>query len=41
MLVGLLRRFSDRADKIRETGDSYGIDYDYEHEHDYEDNSSR
>ena len=34
MLVGLLRKFSDRAGTLREGPGSYGIDY--EHEHDYE-----
>jgi len=38
MLVGLLRRFSDRADRVREDGDG---DYDYEHEHDYEGKTPR
>ena len=38
MLVGLLRRFSDRADVLREEaadylfGHNYNYDYDYEHE---------
>jgi four helix bundle protein len=32
MLVGLLRRFSQHADKIREEEDRYTIDYDYDHD---------
>jgi four helix bundle protein len=34
MLVGLLRKFSDRAASLREEPGVYGVDY--EHEHDYE-----
>src|SRR4051794_21161326 len=34
MLVGLLRRFSDRARRTQEEDPNYGVDY--EHEHDYE-----
>jgi four helix bundle protein len=34
MLVGLLRKFSDRAGVLREENGSSGIDYDYEQEHD-------
>jgi four helix bundle protein len=34
MLVGLLRRFSDRADVLREEAPDYLIDY--EHEYEYE-----
>jgi len=33
MLVGLLRKFSDRAGSLREEPEVYGADYDYEHEH--------
>src|SRR5881398_3871256 len=40
MLVGLLRRFSDRADVLREEAPDYlsetEHDYDYEHEHEQE-----
>jgi len=32
MLVGLLRRFSDRADVLREEAADYLSEYDYEHE---------
>ncbi len=42
MLVGLLRRFSDRADVLREEAPDYlsetEHDYDYEHEHEQEEN---
>jgi four helix bundle protein len=33
MLVGLLRKFSARADVLREEEPEYSIDYDYEQEH--------
>jgi four helix bundle protein len=33
MLVGLLGRFSDRADLLGEEGADYLCDHDYEHEH--------
>jgi four helix bundle protein len=36
MLVGLLRRFSDRADVLREEAPDYLIDYEHEHEYEYE-----
>ena len=38
MLVGLLRRFSERADVLREEAPNYSSerDYEHEHEHDYE-----
>jgi len=36
MLVGLLRRFSDRADVLREESPDYLFDHDYEHEHEQE-----
>src|SRR5438067_2485280 len=36
MLVGLLRRFSDRADVLREESPDYSFDHDYEHEHEQE-----
>lgn len=32
MLVGLLKRFSERADVLREDGSGYGIDYDHKQE---------
>jgi hypothetical protein len=32
MLIGLLRRFSERADVLREEEAGYSIDHDYEHE---------
>lgn len=36
MMMGLLRRFSERADFLKEEGEEYGIDHEREHEHDYE-----
>jgi four helix bundle protein len=36
MLMGMLRRFSNRADILREEGEDYGIDHEQEHEHDYD-----
>ena len=33
MLIGLLRKFSERADVLREEEPGYSIDHDYEHEH--------
>src|SRR6266487_553446 len=36
MLVGLLRRFSDRADGLREEAPDYLSQHDYEHEHEGE-----
>jgi four helix bundle protein len=36
MLVGLLRRFSARADVLREEEPDYSVDYDYEHEQEHE-----
>ena len=33
MLVGLLRKFSDRAESLREDTPFYGSDYDYEHDY--------
>ena len=36
MMMGMLRRFSERADFLREDGDQYGIEHEQEHEHDYE-----
>lgn len=32
MLVGMLRRFSERADVLREEGDEYGVEHEHEHE---------
>jgi four helix bundle protein len=36
MLMGMLRRFSERRDFLREEADQYGIEHEQEHEHDYE-----
>ena len=36
MLMGMLRRFSGRADFLREEADQNGIEHEQEHEHDYE-----
>ena len=36
MLMGMLRRFSERADILREDGVEYGVEHEQEHEHDYE-----
>src|SRR5438874_3293044 len=36
MLVGLLRRFSERADVLREEAPDYLSEHDYEHEHEHE-----
>src|SRR5204862_7877704 len=36
MLVGLLRRFSDRAGVLREEAPDYLSEHDYEHEHEHE-----
>lgn len=36
MMIGLLKRFSERADVIREEGSSYGYDQDQEHDQDHE-----
>src|SRR6266576_7155837 len=36
MLIGLLRKFSDRAGFLREEGPEYLIDHDYDHEHEQE-----
>ena len=38
MLVGLLRRFSDRADVLREEAPNYSSDHDYDYEHEQEEN---
>lgn len=37
MLMGMLRRFSERAGMIREESDEYRVEHAQEHEHDYED----
>ena len=36
MLVGLLRRFSDRADVLREDEGEFRIDYEHDQEHEHE-----
>ena len=36
MLVGLLRRYSDRADVLREEEPAYRIEHDYEHEQEHD-----
>jgi four helix bundle protein len=36
MLIGLLRKFSERADVLREEESDYSIDHDYEHEQEHE-----
>jgi four helix bundle protein len=36
MLVGLLRRFSERADVLREDERGYRIEYEHEHDHEQE-----
>jgi four helix bundle protein len=36
MLVGLLRKFSERAGVLREEESEYSVDYDYEHEQEHE-----
>jgi four helix bundle protein len=36
MLVGLLRKFSERADVLREEGPAYLIDHDHDHEQEHE-----
>jgi len=41
MLVGLLRRFSDRADVLREEAPDYLFDYEHEHEYEHEQERSR
>ncbi len=37
MLMGLLRRFSERPELLREDAPDYGIEHEREQEHDYED----
>jgi len=36
MLMGMLRRFSERGEFLREDAEQYGVDHEQEHEHDYE-----
>jgi four helix bundle protein len=36
MLIGMLRRFSGRADVLREEADQYPTEHEHEHEHDYD-----
>ncbi|HEX8898474.1 MAG TPA: four helix bundle protein [Chthoniobacterales bacterium] len=36
MLMGMLRRFSERGELLREDAEQYGIEHEQEHEHDYE-----
>ena len=36
MLMGMLRRFSERGDFLREEESGYGFDHDHEHEHENE-----
>jgi hypothetical protein len=36
MLMGMLRRFSERGDFLREDAGEYGDEHEQEHEHDYE-----
>ena len=36
MLVGLLRKFSERADVLREEEPSYSIEHDYDHEQEHD-----
>jgi four helix bundle protein len=36
MLIGLLRKFSDRADVLREEQPEYLVDYDYDHEQEHD-----
>jgi hypothetical protein len=36
MMIGLLKRFSERADVLREEGGSYGYHQDQEHDQDHE-----
>jgi len=33
MLMGMLRRFSERGDFLREDAEQYGIEHEHEHEH--------
>jgi four helix bundle protein len=36
MLMGMLRRFSERGDFLREEAKEYAAEHEHEHEHDYE-----
>jgi four helix bundle protein len=36
MLMGMLRRFSERADVLREDEQKYRTEHEHEHEHDYD-----
>src|SRR5438067_1911605 len=36
MLMGMLRRFSERGEFLREDAGQYGVEHEQEHEHDYE-----
>jgi four helix bundle protein len=36
MLMGMLRRFSERGEFLREDAELYGIEHEHEQEHDYE-----
>ena len=36
MLIGLLRKFSDRADVLREEESGYSVDHDHEHEQEHD-----
>jgi four helix bundle protein len=36
MLMGMLRRFSERGEFLREDSEEYRIEHEHEHEHDYE-----
>jgi four helix bundle protein len=36
MLMGMLRRFSEQADVLREEGNEYPAGHEHEHEHDYD-----
>jgi four helix bundle protein len=36
ILMGMLRRFSERGEFLREDAEQYGIEHEQEHEHDYE-----
>jgi hypothetical protein len=36
MLMGMLRRFSERGEFLREDADEYAAEHEHEHEHDYE-----
>jgi four helix bundle protein len=40
MLMGMLRRFSERGEFLREDEEQYGIEHEQEHEHDYDGGSN-